>query len=105
MGSLQAQDIQNFASLEVSLHWHLTSNHYPPIPTTMVPIAKEAIENAQEYQYDEDGQLLDYLIDLPQGITWRGHTRAPVGAIMDELHLWDFVQSLEELDLQDDEDF
>lgn len=101
MGSLQAQDIQNFVDLDVSLSWHLSSNHYPPIPSIMIPIAKEAIEKAQEYQYDEDSDLLDALIDLPEGVSWKGSTSAPVSAIMEEMHLWDFVQSLEELELQD----
>lgn len=105
MGSLQAQDIQNYASLEVSLHWHLTGNHYPPIPTTMIPIAIKAIENGQEYQFTLDQDLLDEQIELPDGVSWKGSTSAPVRAIMEGLHLWDFVQAEDEDYDPDLEDF
>lgn len=105
MGSLQAQDIQNFASLDVSLAWHLSGNHYPPIPSSMIPIAKEAIEKAQEYQFTLDQDLLDYRIELPDGVSFRGSTAAPVRDIMEGLHLWDFVQAEDEDYDPDLEDF
>lgn len=106
MGSLQARDIQNWASLEVSLTWHLTSNHYPPIPTSMVPVCKEAIELAQEYQYTEEQDLLTRRLDLPEGIFYKdGKASAPVSAIMEQHHLWDFVKSLEEIEAEEWEEY
>lgn len=106
MGSLQAQDIQNFASLDVSLLWHLTSNHYPPIPTSMVPVCKKAIELAQEYQYTEDFELLTRHLDLPEGVEHRVHgASAPVSDIMNQHHLWDFVKSLEEIEGEEWEEY
>ena len=54
MGNLQAQDmVAQLAwlgsdSLNQAISWHLTSNHFPPVPTTMVAPCIEAIDNAGE---------------------------------------------------------
>jgi len=104
MGSLQAQDIQNHTDLETSLRWHLTGNHYPPIPVSMVPVCIQAIEAAQEYQYTWESRLLDQEIELPDGVSFKGRTSAPVRNIMESHHLWDFVHSLEELMDEEDEE-
>jgi hypothetical protein len=99
MGSLQAQDIQNYTSLDNALRWHLTGNHYPPIPTSMIPVCKAAIDAAQEYQYTEDPALLSQELELPEGVLFKGNrTSAPVSSIMEAHHLWDFVKSLEEIE-------
>ena len=104
MGSLQAMDIQNVASsLEQALHWHLTGNHYPPIPTSMIQVCIQAIDAAQEYQYSEDPALLTQELELPEGVLFRDRTTAPVSSIMEAHHLWDFVQSLDELMDEEDE--
>lgn len=47
------------ASLRTALSWHLTSNHYPPLPTFFIPVAERAIELGQDEEWDE-------LIDLPR---------------------------------------
>lgn len=48
------------ASLTAALHWHLTSNHFPPLPAFFVPVAQAAIEFGQNEEWDEE-------IELPKG--------------------------------------
>jgi hypothetical protein len=105
MGSLQAMDIQNVASSpEQALYWHLTGNHYPPIPVSMIPVCMQAIDAAQEYQYSEDPALLSQELELPEGVLFRDRTTAPVSNIMEAHHLWPFVRSLEEIMEEEDDE-
>jgi hypothetical protein len=66
--------------LNTQLEIHLTSNHYPPVPVSMVEPCIEAIDA----YYDED---YDRLITLPAPISWRGQDSAPASAIIDAHHL------------------
>ena len=59
---------------------HLRGNHYPPVPLSMVQPCIDAID-----AYWEDSQ--DRLIELPEGISWRGETHAPAYAIIESHHL------------------
>ena len=38
-------------SLEQAIQWHLRSNHYPPVPSEMIPVAVKAIERCRESNY------------------------------------------------------
>lgn len=67
-------------SLDAQLRYHLTANHYPPVPTSMVATCIEAVEAYN----DEDP---DRLITLPFGILWRGLTAAPAKTIIEAHHL------------------
>lgn len=82
MGSLQAREMAELGAdnIEQALAWHLQSNHFPPIPTTMVKPCLEAID-----AYWEDD--LDKLISLPEGVGYRGLTVAPARAIIINHHL------------------
>lgn len=81
MGSLQATEMANSGlDLESTLGWHLRVNHYPPVPTTMVPICMEAID-----AYWEDD--LDKEITLPEGVFFRGMPTAPARDIIIQHHL------------------
>lgn len=84
MGSLAAQDMAAHATLEQALVWHLQSNHYPPVPVTMVPVCVEAIEAI------EDGDT-DRRIELPEGTLYRGQETAPAWAIAEAHHLDAFI--------------
>jgi len=76
MGSLQAAAMsETDLTLEQQLAWHLRSNHFPPIPTTMVQPCIDAID---AYWADE----LDRLISLPEGVGYQGLTAAPARAII-----------------------
>lgn len=64
--------------------WHLTANHYPPLPLSLLPCVKRAIELANEGRMDE-------LIHLPGGISWKGQNTCPVWAAVDGWHLNAFL--------------
>lgn len=70
--------------LETVLSWHLTSNHYPPVPTSMIGPCKEAIEAFGDEDYDR-------LINLPDGISWRDQTQVPASVIVEGHHLEAFL--------------
>lgn len=82
MGRLQAEALaaEDFLPLESQLRWHLTSNHYPPVPDIMIPVCIEAIDNANEGDWDAE-------ITLPEGVSWKGLTEAPTHAIVEQHHL------------------
>ena len=66
--------------LETAIGIHLQSNHYPPVPLSMVEPCIEAIDA----YYDED---YNRLITLPEPITWRDQNTAPASAIIEAHHL------------------
>jgi len=87
MGSLQAGEFASMTgkgkgkiSIDQALGWHLQSNHYPPVPLTMVGPAKRAISAHNRGKHDAN-------IKLPQGILWKGKKSAPAHAIIDSHHL------------------
>lgn len=81
MGNLQATEMANSGlDLESTLSWHLQVNHYPPVPTVMVPICMEAID-----AYWEDN--LDKEIALPEGVFFKGMPTAPARDIIIQHHL------------------
>jgi len=87
-------------SLEQQIAIQLTSNHYPPIPTTMVQPCIEAI-NA----YNEDNANLE--IELPEGILYKDKTTAPAWAIIEQHHLsaWCYDEDyVDDAWLDEDED-
>lgn len=87
MGTLQAMEMaEHGPSLDVSLHWHLTSNHYPPVSPQFIDPAKEAIEKAVEAMLTEDETLWQDEIELPNG------NIVTVAQIVEGLHLDAFVQ-------------
>lgn len=94
MGKLQAQEMIAHAGQDVALQWHLSANHYPPIPGALLPVCKEAIKLAARDKWDEK-------IDLPKGIEWRGHPWTTTRAIVEYAHLDTFIEA--HLDEADDE--
>lgn len=81
MGYSTSQDIADSGlTLESQLHWHLVGNHFPPIPTSMIPVCIEAI-NAYN---SGDGERL---ISLPDGVGYKGLTVAPADEIIVAHHL------------------
>jgi hypothetical protein len=83
MGNLSAiamTDEELGLSLEQQISWHLTSNHYPPVPTSMVPVCIEAIDAVNE------GYGINP-VRLPEGVTFKGMTEAPAWDIVEQHHL------------------
>ncbi len=77
-------------SLRDQLAWHLRGNHYPPIPESMIDPCILAVNLASDGDWDS-------LVELPEGVTYRGETSAPVHAMVEQHHLAAFVV--------DDEDY
>ena len=86
MGHNFATDLagEESLSLEQAVGIHLRSNHYPPVPLAMVEPCIEAIEKCNE---GDSGAL----IDLPEGVSWRGEPTAPAYAIVEAHHLEPWV--------------
>jgi hypothetical protein len=83
MGSIFANDLALADNLEIErqIEIHLSANHYPPVPKSMVQPCVEAIDAVN------DAGLWDLEIPLPEGVSWRGLTTAPASAIIEAHHL------------------
>jgi len=75
------------ADFESALSWHLKANHYPPVPDSMFAPCLEAIIRGADEDYDA-------LVELPEGVLWRGETSAPAYAIIEGHHLDLFVEQV-----------
>ena len=71
-------------SLRTAVSWHLTSNHFPPVPDIMVEPCIEAIQNAEIGDWDTE-------ISLPEGVGYKGLTVAPTWAMVEQHHLDSFI--------------
>jgi len=81
MGNNMSQDLaENVIDIRQSIAIQLRSNHYPPVPLTMVKPCIEAIYACSDEDYDKQ-------ITLPEGVKWRGSTTAPARAIVESHHL------------------
>ena len=96
MGSNFANDLVTIGDLGIALDIesqigiHLQSNHYPPVPKTMVQPCIEAIDAVN------DARLWDLDIPLPEGVLWKGLTSAPAHAIIEAHHLQAWIIEREE---------
>lgn len=101
MGSLQAQEMAEMLDSRTAMQWHLQSNHYPPVPSSMVDPCLDAIEACNELDYDRLIQLPIDGVDRngePFQITWRGKDSAPAWAIVEGHHLQAWIELDEEFD-------
>ncbi len=80
MGYNTALDLSNELDLEMALGYHLQGNHYPPVPISMVQPCIEAIDAYYDESYDK-------LIEMPEGVSYKGNTHAPAWAIIEQHHL------------------
>lgn len=81
-------------SLEDQLAIHLTNNHYPPVPRSMVKPCIEAIDAYWDEDYTRE-------IDLPEGITWRGNATAPASNLIEAHHLDAWITENDDYDEED----
>ena len=81
MASGVLDDMGIHLDMETQIGIHLSSNHYPPVPSSMVKPCIEAIDAVN------DLGLWNADIELPEGITWKGNTTAPAHAIIEAHHL------------------
>ena len=90
MGSITAIGLaESELDLEKQLAYHLQGNHYPPVPLSMVQPCIDAIDAA----YDED---YNRMIEMPQGISYKGNTHAPAWAVLEQHHLDWFITPVDE---------
>lgn len=81
MGSTFATDLAGLdLDLSTAIGIHLSSNHYPPVPTSMVLPCIEALEAYWENETDRE-------IPMPEGITYKGFNTAPAWAVIEQHHL------------------
>jgi hypothetical protein len=82
MGSNFANDLATMPELgmESAIAMHLRGNHYPPVPLSMVQPCIEAID---AYWEDDHNRL----IEMPEGVSWRGESHAPAWAVIESHHL------------------
>ena len=78
--------VESVVDINQSIAIHLTSNHYPPVPISMVQPCIDAIYACDEEEYDK-------LIELPEGVMWRGQSSAPAHAIVEGHHLQAWLYS------------
>lgn len=99
MGSMQAQEYAGAAEdfgLETVLTAHFRSNHYPPLPYELVPVAADLIAAVNQAIWEDsagfgfDWDQVD-AVTLPAGIEYRGQTEAPASACVEAWHLDSFI--------------
>ena len=94
MGYSTAVDMDNNTdTLEDALKMHFRGNCYPPIPSAMVPVGVEAINNVVEAEICRDYDMLDAPIQLPEGIEFRGSNTVSSIDAVEKLFLGAFVDN------------
>lgn len=73
---------------EVSLSWHLTSNHYPPLPASLIETAENAIDACNEYEPERR-------ITLPDGCTVNEQAEMEAWDVVEWLHLEFYLDDVE----------
>jgi len=90
MASGVLEDMGIHLDIETQIGIHLSANHYPPVPKTMIRPCIEAIDAVN------DAGLWDLPIKLPEGVSWKGSDLAPANAIIEAHHLEAWIIEREE---------
>jgi hypothetical protein len=91
MGRVLAEELASSdIPLSAQLAHHLRGNHYPPVPIEMVEPCIKAIDTVQRAQWG-DASSSD-LVELPNGVSYRGETSAPAYALVESFHLDAFIE-------------
>lgn len=83
MGSNFATELADYdlgLDLSTAIGIHLSANHYPPVPSSMVLPCIEALEAYWEDETDRE-------IKMPEGISYKGLDTAPAWVIIEQHHL------------------
>jgi len=94
-------------AIDTSLSWHLHSNHYPPLPTGSVAIAKRAIAHAHRCEgfgpFARWDDRCTHRIDIRSIGTHRKYgTRVPVPELIEAWHLDFYLEDMWEEEPEDD---
>ncbi len=87
MGNKRAQEFAEMVgsdeiSIDNALTYHLRSNHYPPVDRSFIPVAKRAIEKANQGYWT-------HKLEMPNGKTLQVHE------IVEGLHLDVFLDQFD----------
>ena len=74
---------------ETAIRIHLTSNHYPALPESMVPVCIQAIEAY-------NGGRPDAMLELPEGIYFKGDNICDARTLIINCHLDPWLNPSEE---------
>lgn len=88
MGRDLAETLANHQPLDAAIAMHLSHNHYPPVPSTMVQPCINAINAVNEGDYNRE-------INLEGAAQWRGQDWAPAHAIVRGHHLEPWINQEE----------
>ena len=83
MGSNFATELADYdlgLDLSTAIGIHLSANHYPPVPASMVTPCIEALEAYWEDETDRE-------IAMPEGVSYKGLDTAPAWAVIEQHHL------------------
>jgi hypothetical protein len=84
MGDFSLMEMLDNTDPDTALVWHLSYNHYPPIPLVMLGACREAITNANAGEWDAP-------ITLPSEVLWGGANTCPTHALVEHAHLSAFL--------------
>ena len=87
MGYTQAIVMANMIDLEQEIRWHLSYNHYPPVPRRMIQNAVEAVRLCRDNKFNET--IITFFEQ--QGFGWS----VPAQLIVEAYHLELWVNELE----------
>ncbi len=99
MGYGTARDLRQYLDQDSLLQWHLKGNVYPPLPVSLVPACKRAIELVNDEDYDTRVAII--------GIRHRKYGNiVPALEVVRDLHLEAFLDGPdeEEEDLEEEVD-
>jgi hypothetical protein len=87
MGTNFANELSNETSLTLAnqISIHFSTNCYPPVPQFMVEVAVEAIHACNEQQPK-------LVLELPNGVTFRGDSSVLAYQVIDQLRLEAWVK-------------
>jgi len=93
MGRQTAYDLIDTQTPYIAMLYHLTENHYPPLPKDMVDVCWRAIKNANAGNWDKR-------VRLPKSVKYKGISLAPTRDVIEAHHLEPFLDSAD-----DDDDY
>lgn len=91
MGRMQALEMGHYAPLNRALIWHLQSNHFPPMPLDLLPVARKAIELANQAIAEDNETLWQEMIYVPTA-----DRKLSVSEIIEGMHLDSFLDAIQE---------
>jgi hypothetical protein len=77
--------------LKEQIEIHLVSNFYPPIPRFMAQTCVDALNAFWE-------QDTNRMIDMPEGVSYKGSTSAPAWAVVEQHRLSPWLDEEEDYD-------